>query len=77
MSQTNGLTTVEPHEPELFAVQDEPKPIIKHVGPESLTVQDELDSTTIRNEQNELYKSRGLKREVRLIYREGGRLMGF
>ena len=38
-SQTNGLTTGEPHEPELFAVQDEPKPIIIHVEPESLTVQ--------------------------------------
>ena len=39
VSQTNGLTTGEPHEPELFSVQDEPKPIIIHVEPESLTVQ--------------------------------------
>ena len=61
---------MEPLEPELFAVQDEPKPITGHVGPESMTMKDGLDSTTIWNEQNEL------KREVRLIYREGGRLMG-
>ena len=46
MSQTNGLTTVEPLEPELFAVQDEPKPITGHVGPESMTMKDGLDSTT-------------------------------
>ena len=32
-------------------------------------MQDELDSTTIRNEQNELYKSRGFKREVRPNHR--------
>ena len=57
-------------EPELSAV-------IIHVEPELLTMQDELDFPTLRNEQNELYKSRGLKREVRLNHREGGGMIGF
>ena len=57
-------------EPELSAV-------IIHVEPELLTMQDELEFTTLRNEQNELYKSRGLKREVRLNHREGGGMIGF
>ena len=51
-------------------IQDECKPMIIHVEPKSLTMQDEL--TTIRKEQNELYKSRGIKREVRLNHSEGG-----
>ena len=50
--------------------KDEPElsTVIIHVEPELLTMQDELDSTTIWNEQNVLYKSRGLKREVILSH---------
>ena len=59
-------TTAEPDKLKCSNIQDECKPFIVHVEPESLTMLDELDSTTIWNEQNELYKSRGLKREVRL-----------
>ena len=59
--------------------KDEPElpTVIIHVEPELVNMQDELDASTIRNEQNELYKSRGLKREVRLNHREGGGLIGF
>ena len=65
---------MEPDKQKCSNIQDECQPFNIHVEPESLTMLDE--PTSIRNEQNELYKSRGLKREVRLDYREGGGLMG-
>ena len=70
---------MEPDKQKCSNIQDECQPFIIHrpiihSEPASLTMLDE--PTSIRNEQNELYKSRGLKREVRLDYREGGGLMG-
>ena len=65
---------MEPDKQKCSNIQDECQPFIIHrpiihSEPASLTMLDE--PTSIR-----MYKSRGLKREVRLDYREGGGLMG-